>query len=54
MLHRLWVTGKWWSRVYELELGGLVDAAALADLGDAAGTGVRRARAAGAKRAKGA
>jgi len=39
---RLWVTGKLWTHAYEIELGGLVDAALLADLGDGAGTGVRR------------
>ncbi len=41
---RLWLTGKLWRNVYEVELGGLVDAADLADLGDASGTGVRRGR----------
>ena len=28
---RLWVTGKLWRRIYEVELGGLVEATALAD-----------------------
>jgi glutamine cyclotransferase len=44
---RLWVTGKWWTNIYEIELAGLVNATDLADLGNAAGTGVRsRGRAA--------
>ncbi len=42
---RLWVTGKQWRNIYEVELGGLVNASELASLGDAAGTGVRARRA---------
>ena len=42
---RLWVTGKQWRNIYEVELGGLVNASELANLGDSAGTGVRARRA---------
>ena len=37
---RLWVTGKNWKHVYEIELGGFVDANDLAQVGDTVGTGV--------------
>ena len=37
---RLWITGKWWRHVYEIELGGLVNASELGEMGDTVGTGV--------------
>jgi glutamine cyclotransferase len=51
---RLWLTGKYWSHLYEIELGGLVEADTIADFKDLP-TGftpaARRAHAKGGRRA---